>query len=123
MAYHVIGLTRDQFFQTEGIIHDSIGRVLAAESRRTMALALRDQTYNMRTLIDCLTMDALQPGGLPTGYDQYHEIFLFNNPALGLCRAAGMNYPVIGTFEEAICQRDAGSWRGYRFTSAKTIRP
>jgi hypothetical protein len=102
MAYHVVALSRDQFFQTGGSVTAIIGSALMAESRRSMELALRDrENYNVRTFIDCLTMDALQPGGLPAAFRQYHEIFLFNNPALGICKAAGMNYPIIATIAEA----------------------
>lgn len=96
MAFHVIGLTRDQFFSTGGSTCELIIKALSATSWRSMQLAARAPLeYPAKTILEVFSLAAFEDGALPEGFEAYEELFFFNNPALFECQAAGMTYPVI----------------------------
>ena len=57
LPYHVIGLTKDQFFATGGSTCDLIMKALGAAPHRTMHLAaLNPANYPARTVMEVRTM-------------------------------------------------------------------
>jgi hypothetical protein len=75
--------------------------VLQAASFDTLQAAARDRAnYPAKTVMEVRSLAAFEDGGLPAGFENYMELFHFNNPALGECQAAGMPLKVIGRTAE-----------------------
>lgn len=109
MTYHIVGFTEKEFFDSVGGISDRILRTLQAASLRSMQAAARDRaSYPAKTVMEVRTIAAFEHGGLPEGFNQYMELFYFNNPALGECQGAGMQLNVIGTCTSEELPEDAG---------------
>jgi hypothetical protein len=109
MAFHVVGLSDEQFSATAGSFYDFILKVLNTASRRTMQQAALDRgNYKAKTILEVRTLAAYEDDGLPSGFEDYTELFFFNNPALAECNAAGMKYPVIKQITEEDMPPNAG---------------
>ena len=75
--------------------------VLQSASFGTLQAAASDRArYPAKTVLEVRSLAAFEDGGLPAGFENYMDLFYFNNPALGECQAAGMPLKVIGTTAE-----------------------
>ncbi|MEK7404474.1 MAG: hypothetical protein AAB225_05150 [Acidobacteriota bacterium] len=98
MAYHIVGFTEREFFDSVGGVSDRILRTLQEASFRSMQAAARDRvSYVGKRVMEVRTIAAFEDGGLPAEFNQYMELFYLNDRALEECQAAGMQLKVIGT--------------------------
>jgi hypothetical protein len=110
MALHIVGFTKQEFFDSIGGNCGQIMDALQAEFFRTMQAAARDpQSYTAKTVMEVHTIADFEPGGFPEGYDDYIELFYLNNPALAICQQAGVvPLRLIATCEQADLPQNTG---------------